>query len=223
MKPSRLSPLDLLHLGALGLSTRKPRAALSALGIALGIATMVVVTGIPASSQRALLDELTALGTNTLRAQPSPRQEDPVLLPEGAAAMAARIGPVTASAAVANTHTRVRRSDRLDPSHSSDITVLASSPGLLETVNGYVRSGRFLTEGRFPTVVLGHVAASRLGIAQVRDDATPAVYVGDRWFTVVGVLGPMPLAPDVERSVLVGWEAARAELGFDGHPTVVYV
>ena len=75
--------LDLLHLGTLGLSTRKPRAALSALGIALGIATMVVVTGIPASGQRALLDELTALGTNMLRAQPSPRQEDPVLLAEG--------------------------------------------------------------------------------------------------------------------------------------------
>jgi putative ABC transport system permease protein len=223
VKPSRLSPLDLLHLGTIGLRTRKTRAALSALGIALGIATMVVVTGIPASSQRALLDELTALGTNMLRAQPSPRQEDPVLLPEGSAAMAARIGPVTASAAVANTHTRVRRSDRLDPAHSSDITVLASSPGLLETVNGHVRSGRFLTDGAFPTVVLGHVAAGRLGISHVRDDAKPAVFVGDKWFTVVGVLGPMPLAPDIERSVLVGWQAARDELGFDGHPTVVYV
>ncbi len=201
MKPTRLSPLDLLHLGTIGLSTRRARAALSALGIALGIATMVVVTGIPASSQRALLDELTALGTNMLRAQPSPRQDDPVLLAEGSAAMAARIGPVTASAAVANTHTRVRRS----------------------TVNGRVQSGRFLTDGAFPTVVLGYVAAGRLGISAVREDATPAVFVGDTWFTVVGVLAPMPLAPDLERSVLVGWQAARDRLGFDGHPTVVYV
>ncbi|MET1073275.1 MAG: ABC transporter permease, partial [Umezawaea sp.] len=55
------------------------------------------------------------------------------------------------------------------------------------------------------------------------DAADAAVYVGDQWFTVVGVLGPMPLAPDVERSVLVGWQAARDRLGFDGHPTVVYV
>lgn len=49
------------------------------------------------------------------------------------------------------------------------------------------------------------------------------MWVGDRWFTVTGVLAPIPLAPDVERAVLVGWSAARTWLDFDGHPTVVYV
>ncbi|SMC82735.1 ABC transporter permease [Lentzea albidocapillata] len=218
---SRLSPVDLLAVGSLGMRTRRLRAALSALGIALGIATVVVVTGIPASSQQALLDELTALGTNLLRAQPTPRQDDPVLLPESSVAMVQRIGPVTAAAAVANTHTRVRRNDLLDPGHSSDITVLAATPSLLDTVNGYVQSGDFLPRPDFPAVVLGHVAAQRLGIPDVGE--RPAIFVGEKWFTVTGVLGPMPLAPDVERSVLVGWEAARTHLGFDGHPTVVYV
>lgn len=218
---SRLSVADLLALGSLGIRTRRLRAALSALGIALGIATVVVVTGIPASSQQALLDELTALGTNLLRAQPSQRQENPVRLPESSVAMVQRIGPVTAAAAVANTHVRVRRNDLLDPGHSSDITVLAATPGLLETVNGHVRSGEFLSRPDFPSVVLGNVAAQRLGIPDVGE--RPAVYVGERWFTVTGVLGPMPLAPDLERSVLVGWDAARTQLGFDGHPTVVYV
>ncbi|RDI32091.1 ABC transporter permease [Lentzea flaviverrucosa] len=218
---SRLSPADLLALGSLGMRTRRLRAALSALGIALGIATVVVVTGIPASSQQALLDELTALGTNLLRAQPTPRQDDPVLLPESSVAMVQRIGPVTAAAAVANTHTRVRRNDLLDPGHSSDITVLAATPGLLDTVNGHVQSGEFLSRPDFPGVALGHVAAQRLGIPDAGD--RPAIFVGERWFTVTGVLGPMPLAPDVERSVLVGWDAARTHLGFDGHPTVVYV
>ncbi|MFD5827024.1 ABC transporter permease [Lentzea sp. NPDC060358] len=217
----RLSFADLLALGSLGIRTRRLRAALSALGIALGIATVVVVTGIPASSQQALLDELTALGTNLLRVQPAPRQDDPVLLPESSVAMVRRIGPVTTAAAVANTHARVRRNDLLDPGHSSDLTVLATTPGLLDVVNGHVRSGEFLPRPDFPSVVLGHVAASRLGIRDVGEH--PAVFVGEHWFTVVGVLGPMPLAPDVERSVLVGWEAARTQLGFDGHPTVVYV
>ncbi|WP_439657978.1 ABC transporter permease [Lentzea sp. HUAS TT2] len=218
---TRLSPVDLLAVGSLGMRTRRLRAALSALGIALGIATVVVVTGIPASSQQALLDELTTLGTNLLRAQPSPRQDDPVLLPESSVAMVQRIGPVTAAAAVANTHVRVRRNDLLDPGHSSDITVLAATAGLLDTVNGHVQSGEFLPRPDFPNVVLGHVAAQRLGIPDVGE--RPAVFVGEQWFTVTGVLGPMPLAPDIERSVLVGWDTARTQLGFDGHPTVVYV
>lgn len=44
-----------------------------------------------------------------------------------------------------------------------------------------------------------------------------------RKFTVVGVLAPVPLAGDIDRAVLVGGPAARTWLGFDGHPTVVYV
>jgi putative ABC transport system permease protein len=144
-----------------------------------------------------------------------------VLLPEASVAMVQRIGPVTAAAAVANTHTRVRRNDLLDPGHSSDITVLAATPNLLETVNGRVRSGEFLPRPDFPSVVLGSVAATRLGIEDI--GAQPAIFVGNKWFTVVGVLAPNPLAPELERAVLVGWGAARTHLAFDGHPTVVYV
>jgi putative ABC transport system permease protein len=48
-RPVRLAPLDILGLGLLGIRTRKVRAALSALGISIGIATLIVVTGIPAS------------------------------------------------------------------------------------------------------------------------------------------------------------------------------
>src|SRR3954453_23056609 len=88
-RPVRLAPLDLLGLGLLGVRTRKMRAALSALGISIGIATMIVVTGIPASSQRALLNQLTALGTNMLQVQPAPEQKPPILLPPESVDMAA--------------------------------------------------------------------------------------------------------------------------------------
>jgi putative ABC transport system permease protein len=225
-RPVRLAPGDVLRLGLLGVSTRKLRTALSALGIAIGVATMIVVTGIPASSQAELLRRLTALGTNTLRAEPLAQQDTPVELPRNAAAMAERIGPVTGAAAVANTHAIVRRSDRIDPEDGSGLTVLASSTNLLGEINGTVRSGRFLSASNenFPTVVLGYVAATRLGIDRVDPGRqAPQVYIGDTWFTVIGVLGPLPLAPDIERSVLVGWGVAADQLGFDGHPTVVYV
>nr|WP_238362060.1 ABC transporter permease [Actinopolymorpha pittospori] len=161
-----------------------------------------------------------------MRVDPLPQQGQPAQLPTNARALVERIGPVTDSAVVANTHTNVRRNDLLDPLDGGGLTVLAASPNLLDVLNAHVRSGTFLTSAgrKFPTVVLGYVAASRLGIDRIRPgQEPPQVVIGHTWFTVVGVLGPMPLAEDIERSVIVGWEAAESTLAFDGHPTVVYV
>jgi putative ABC transport system permease protein len=218
-----MNPIDLLGLGVVGLRTRPLRALLSGLGIAIGIATMIVVTGIPASSQAALVRELTALGTDTLQVMPVPDQQPPARLPESAVAMAKRIGPVRAASAVGNTHAAVRRSDRAEPTSGTGLSVLAARLDLLPVIGAEVVSGRWLTAAtaEFPAVVLGSVAATRLGITAVT--AAPQVMIAGRWFTVVGILAATPLSPDIDRSVLVGWEAARSELRFDGRPTVVYL
>lgn len=155
IKPVRLSFLDLLGLGLLGLRTRKLRAALSALGISIGVATMVVVTGIPASSHQALMDEMSALGSNMLRVQPFSGQAVPVELPEESVDMVRRIEPVTQASAVANTHAVVRRSDLIgdDDFSGTGLSVLAARRDLLSVVGGKVLSGRFFsgTDERFPT------------------------------------------------------------------------
>jgi putative ABC transport system permease protein len=226
--PVRLGPVDLLLLGLSRLRTRPMRAVLSALGISIGIATLVVVTGIPASSQQALMDEFATMGTNLLRAEAvaGPLDGDDASLPPESVAMANRIGPAEQVGAVANTHATVRRSDQIAEGESSGLAVLAGSLNLVEILGGKIHSGSYLTPvtAKFPTVVLGHVAATRLGITELpAGQPLPQVRINDRWFTVIGVLGPMPLAPDVERAVLVGWDAARAELGFDQRPTVIYV
>lgn len=223
----RLDPLDVLGLGVVGLRSRPLRAALAALGIAIGIATMVVVVGIPASSQQALDRQLSALGTNLLRAQATIDEQTDKLppVPERADAMAERIGPVTAASAVANTHAQVRRTDKIPPEQSSGLTVLAARPDLLSVLDAQLVAGTPITARNesLPVVVLGEKAASRLGITSLRrGEPSPKVWINNRWFTVIGILGATPLDPDVERSVLVGWEAARTWLGFDGHPTVVY-
>ncbi|WP_113701952.1 ABC transporter permease [Nonomuraea lactucae] len=226
VRPVRLAPADLLGLGLLGIRTRKLRATLSALGISIGIATMIVVTGIPASSHNALMAELSALGTNMLRAEPIPDGQSPVPLPEHSIGMVRRIGPVTMVSAVANTHAVVRRSDRIAPNDYSGLTVLAAKHDLLGAVGGGVASGRFFSRAdeRFPTAVLGSRAATRLGLGEVAPGrAAPQIYVNERWFTVIGVLDPVALAPDLDQTVLVGWPAARELLRFDGHPTVIYV
>jgi putative ABC transport system permease protein len=224
----RLTPIDVAQLGLLGIRTRRLRAALSALGISIGIATMIVVIGIPASSRQALNSQLAALGTNLLRVEPESQGDEPTPLPVESVAMAARIAPVTHVSAIANVHSVVRRSDLVDQYDGSGLTVLASRVDLLPALNGRMVAGRFLSAAteRFPTVVLGAQAAGRLGYDRLPAGNLgpgPQVSIGNRWFTVIGILAPLPLAPDLDQSVLVGWDAAQAILGFDGHPTVLYV
>ncbi|MCW8103320.1 ABC transporter permease [Streptomyces tauricus] len=226
LRPVRLGVHDVLRLGLLGIRTRKMRAVLSALGISIGVATLVLVTAIPASSRQDLSEQLAALGPDTLRVEPQPDQKPPVLLQPDAARAVARIGPVTRTSAVANTHEIVRRSDRMDANDGLGLTVLASRRDLLPAVGGKVMSGKFLDRGTsgLPMVVLGYQAASRLGIPRVEPGRKPTVVpIGKTWFTVIGVLAPMPLTPDLDRSVLVGWQAAEKYLDFDGHPTVLYL
>src|ERR671918_2801448 len=171
MPPSRLRPRDALRVAAAGLRTRPLRAVLSVLGIAIGIAAMVAVVGISASSRAEIDRELRALGTNLLTVEPGQelRSGDTAKLPAESVDMVARIGPVTAVSAVGEVDDAfVYRTDQIDELKTNGITTLASRPELLETVGGEVASGRWLDEAvaRFPTVVLGATTAERLGLAQ---------------------------------------------------------
>ena len=62
-------------------------------------------------------------------------------------------------------------------------------------------------------MVLGSEAAARLGIDDL--DGGPLVYIGGQWFTVVGILDPVPLAPDIDRSALIGYPVAQELFGID--------
>jgi ABC-type lipoprotein release transport system permease subunit len=213
-----MSPRDLLRVAAVGLRTRPSRALLSALGIAIGIATMVAVIGISSSSRADLLRQLDSLGTNLLTVTPGQTvRGEQAGLPETAVRMAARIGPVQGAAATARLDAKVYRSDLIPPERTSGVSVQAATERLLATLQG---TGAWFSPAtsRYPTVVLGAVAAQRLGVS-----GGDQVWLGGRWFTVLGVLDPLPLAPEIDRSALVGWSAAAEHLGFDGHPTTVYV
>ncbi|MBS2532543.1 ABC transporter permease [Catenulispora sp. NF23] len=224
----RLKPGDVLGLGLLGPRTRKLRAVLSSLGISIGIATVIMVVGIPASSQRALTEQLSALGTNLLTAQATVDQQTQTLppVPASAPAMVARIPPVQRVSALGNTQAEVRRSQAIPAQESSGVIALAAQGYELPAVIGAdLAAGRYLTpsDEAFPTVVLGSVAATWLGITTLPPgQPAPQIWIGSQAFTVVGVLAASPLAPEVQQAVVVGWDAARRYLAFDGHPTQIY-
>jgi putative ABC transport system permease protein len=219
---SRLRPSDLVGVAGAGLRTRRLRAALSALGIAIGIAAMVAVLGISESSRADLLAQLDSLGTNLLRVTPGETFFGAdAKLPEESLGMLGRVGPVEQVAATGNTDASVRRSDLIPEAETGGISVLAADPKLLDTLGGELADGRFLNRAtaRYPTVVLGAKAAERLGIGR----AGGQVWLGNRWFTVIGILRPVTLAPEVDRAAMVGFPAAEALLGSEGSPGTVYV
>jgi putative ABC transport system permease protein len=221
--PARLRPRDVLRVGGAGLRARPLRAFLSALGIAIGIAAMIGVVGISASSREELTRQLAALGTNLLKV--SPDQDlfgNDSHLPAEAEDMIARIGPVTSVTAVGDTGARVYRNDRIPEGQTGSISVTATRLDLPEDVGVALTSGTWLNPAteRHPAVVLGARAADRLGVVSAGPDQR--VWLGGRWFTVVGVLGPAPLAPEIDTAALVGWPVAERLLDFDGYATTVY-
>jgi putative ABC transport system permease protein len=221
---SALSTTDLIRVGAVGLRTRKLRAALSALGIAIGIASMVAVIGISDSSRADLLAALDRLGTNLLTVSAgSSVFGEASTLPEEAEEMVRRIGPVQDARAVTSVSANVYRSDQIPEFETNGLSVVAADPDLLDTLGGTVAEGAFLNRGtaRYPTVVLGSVAAERLGITGAGIGAQ--VWLGERWFTVIGILDPLPLSPDLDRSVLIGRPIAERLLDASESASQIYV
>ena len=221
---SRLRTVDTLRTSAGSLRARFWRTALSALGIAIGIAAGVAVLGVSASSRAGLLAELGAEGNLLSVSAGQDFTGSPAPLPVTATGMVARIPPVQSVCAVGYVPgATVRRTAAVPATDGGGISVLATQTGLLRTLGGSVARGVFLNAAtvRYPAVVLGAVAARTLGIAAVPPGTQ--VYLGGQYFTVVGILRPVPLAPEIDEAALVGFPVANARLGLGGHPTGLYL
>ena len=197
---------------------------LTAIGIAIGIAAIVAVIGISASGRADLIATLDKLGTNLLRVSPgSGVFGTGSEVPEEAARMAGRIGPVESISQTTRVDATVRRNDLISELETGGLAVLASRTDLLDQLSVELVTGRFLDEAtsQVPTVVLGAVAAERLGIADL--DPRPRVYVDGHWFTVVGIVEETELHPDLERAVMIGYPVANALFETTESPTALYV
>ena len=220
----KLRPSDLARLSAVGLRTRKLRAGLSALGIAIGVAAIVAVLGLSSSAQAGLLSEIAQLGTNLLVIQngQSPSGQA-VELPAAAPSMIARIGPVTQVDETGSVSGNVYRSPLIPAIDTNALSIEAASLGLLHTVGSSVAEGSYLNAAtaQEPLAVLGAAAAQRLGIDRVFSGER--IWLDNMWFYVSGILHPAALVPAIDSSVLIGFPAAEHYLGFDGRPSSIYV
>jgi putative ABC transport system permease protein len=224
LAPNKLHPSDLARVASVGLRTRRLRAGLSALGIAIGVASIVAVLGLSASSQAGLLRQIDRLGTNLLIVSNGQSFTGKAAeLPLTAPAMIARIDPVTSVAETAKVTANAYRSPLIPAEDTNALTVQAASLNLLASLSVTLARGAYLNAAtaREPVAVLGAAAAQRLGI----DRLSPGerIWVADQWFYLAGILGPAELAPEIESSVLVGFPAAEKYLASNGHSNTVYV
>jgi putative ABC transport system permease protein len=224
LTPNKLRPSDLARVASVGLRTRRMRAGLSALGIAIGVAAIVAVLGLSSSSQAGLLSEIERLGTNLLTvANGQSFAGRTAELPLAAPAMIARIGPVEDVAQTGKVNGNVYRSPLVPAVETNALGVQAASLGLPRTLGIDVVQGRYLNAAtaREPAAVLGPAAAQRLGIDRIYPGER--IWAAGQWLYLVGILGPSVLAPEIESSVLVGFEAAERYMQFNGHPNTVYL
>ena len=224
MSKNKLRTRDLFFVAVYGVKARKGRAALTSIGIGIGIAAIVAVSGIAASGSADLLSTLESLGTNLVKASPQAgffgTQEK---LPEGVIGMVERIGPVEEVTSTTQTDLLVRRSNFISEFEGGGISTIVTSSELLNVIGGKLSEGRFITDGLadLPVTVLGSVTAKRLGITNLSKPTK--ILIDDEWFGVIGIVEELKIHPDLDRSVFIGYGAAKKLFDINEEPTTIYL
>ncbi len=223
--PARLPVRELIGTALGGLRTRRLRAGLSALGIAIGIGAMVAVVGVSASAQANLLAEIDALGTNLLTVSPGQTFLGAnEVLPDTSSAMIRHMQNVQGDAAVYQVSAaNVYRTPLVPAAQTGGIGVDAAADSLPQVMGTGMASGHFLdaVSDRFPEVVLGAQAAQVLEITQVGGHVM--VYLGNTWFNVIGTLKPALLDPTLDSTAFISLPVAERLFHTQPNPSEIYV
>jgi putative ABC transport system permease protein len=205
--------------------TRRLRAALSALGIAIGIGAMVAVVGVSASAQANLIAEIDALGTNLLTVTPGQTfLGNNEVLPATSVPMIGHMLGVDNDAAVYQVGgANVYRNPLVPTAQTGGIGVDAASDNLPAVMGAHMTSGHFLNSvsDGFPEAVLGAQAASVLQMSHVGGHVM--VYLGSTWFNVVGIMGSATLDSNLDSDVFISLPIAERVFQVQPNPSEIYV
>jgi putative ABC transport system permease protein len=223
---ARLPVRELFGTALAGLFTRRLRAALSALGIAIGIGAMVAVVGVSSSTQASLLSEIDGLGTNLLTVTPGQTLVgNDEVIPKTAPAMIAHIRHVNSDvAAVYQVSTaNVYRTPLVPSNQTGGLGVDAAGKALPRVLGASLASGHFLdaVADRYPEAVLGAQAAQVLQITNVGRHVL--VSLGNTWFSVVGILRPVLLDSTLDSEVYISLPVAERMFDVKANPSEIYL
>ncbi len=212
----------------LGLTSRKLRTALTALGISIGIASLISIQGITEANQADARAEIDALGSDFLFITPGTGvTEEAELLSYAPAMLEAHLPALEFVAALYPVDdARARKNELIPEVETGGVTVSALTAAdldLLEPVNGSVAFGRFhdATSVEIPAVVLGSLAAERLGIRHLVGH--PTINISGSEFAVIGVLDEFEtLNTDLNRTAIVGLNVAIELFEAPDNPGAIY-
>ena len=197
--------LDILSVGSSVLSTRRVRAALSVLGITIGVAALVGILGLSQSGSADLLKDLDALGTNLLTVEAADGfRSQQANLSSDATSMISRVTPVYEVSAITKISGGVFLNDLIQDGRTKGITIVAADLNLLQAQRGSMKSGEFLDGMR-------NISGSQ------------KIWLKEKWVIVIGILEPLPLAADLDRSAIIGYPAAEEFLDNEEPPEVIYI
>ena len=227
---SRLRTRDALSLGTLGLRTRKGRTAMAAIGIAIGVASLIALVGIINSGEADAQRDLLSQGIDVLELTPGTSfADDPELLPGAAAAIDTHMrGLVDVVASIRRVPATLRKTDLIPEVETGGIRLFAVNEDdldLLIPLRGEVAAGRFHDAAtlQVPTVVLGSDTAGVLGFDRLY--ANPTVHISGHEFAVIGLLEPFTISQGLtlNRSALIGFPVAEPLFDADDNPERIWV
>jgi putative ABC transport system permease protein len=178
-----MSAVELLRLAFSRLRTNRLRAALTMLGVIIGVASVVALVGVGQGTTSNITKPLNSLGTNLLTISPNGRSSGTLTL--GDATAIASVDGVAGVAPEVSTSKLVQRGDK-----STTTTIVGTTPAY-PLVRAYdVWQGSFLTDAsvssKLRVAVLGATTATDLGIGE--SDIGTDVSIAGIPVRVIGIL-----------------------------------
>lgn len=227
----QLSPRDLVGEALASLTARPGRAVLTALGTVLGVAALVATLGLSKTAGNQIVGRFDALAATDIVVAPQAASAGRVvagrIVPWDAEARVSRLNGVVAAGTLSDVDLRgelVRSVPVNDPVAQTEfqMPVKAASPGLYAAVRAHLAAGRLPDAGHSAradrVAVVGANVAEQLHATRVDDQ--PAILLGDRLYTVVGVLSGVARQPSLLGSVIIPEGTASRDFGLEGPGSV---
>ena len=224
----RFGVRDLVSEAAYAIGARPGRLVLTILGTVLGIASLVVTMGLAQTAAGQIARQFDAVAATQAVVEPATTRTSGGVratgrIPWDVADRLTRIAGVEAAGAVAAVdigEAAITAVPVNDPSAAALAVpqVFATTPGMLEAVGGRVVTGRYFDAGHDAradrVVVLGARAAARLGVNRV--DRQPSIFIGERPYTVIGIIDAVQRRTDLLAAVILPVGTARSDFALAG-------